>query len=481
MRSYTFLRKFLPHAAHLYHFQRRLVGHASQITRLALSPNGDLLASGSTDQSVKIWDTNMSQCLHTLAQSDLGWGQITALKWLRDPKYEHVLAIGTGRGYIIFYQATSNVALHIYSEVVCRNIPIEDFDFDVATRQLIVADHSGRVWSFILNQDFHLGTHWMTELSPRYIVRNVRFDYRDEGNNVLAFVLNTGKCVALDSAKGIVKDEHRFSTAAGDVVFSPDSKQMLVDTLLSSFDLYNSQPFDKITSFKVSPARHLNKVKVGTFVEGGSAVACPNYFHNTVYIYKTTSPSAIDRLWHDQVRIASSHSAPTHHTICTGGAANGDIYVWHKRISNDEIAEPYSLKLTFQTVFNLVTIALLAWAVSGYGPSRFSALGGVTFSTPPAITTIQHRDHHNLQGVTQPPSNHQNLPVKVVSPLTEKLDITTTLTSTVVISVLASPTTISAPPSIQPASDSAETALSLDQHADTPGAFILVLGSEGSI
>jgi hypothetical protein len=33
----------------------------------------------------------------------------------------------------------------------------------------------------------------MTELAPRYIVRNVRFGLRAESNEVLAFVLNTGK------------------------------------------------------------------------------------------------------------------------------------------------------------------------------------------------------------------------------------------------------------------------------------------------
>jgi hypothetical protein len=46
--------------------------------------------------------------------------------------------------------------VHIYSEMVSRNIPIEDFDFDVATRQFIVADHSGCVWSFLLSQDCEL-------------------------------------------------------------------------------------------------------------------------------------------------------------------------------------------------------------------------------------------------------------------------------------------------------------------------------------
>ncbi|KAH6901378.1 WD40-repeat-containing domain protein [Coprinopsis sp. MPI-PUGE-AT-0042] len=318
--------KFLPSRAQTYHFQQRLLGHTAQITRLVFSFDGELLATGSADQAVKIWDTSSFQCLHTLVQKELGWGQVTALKWFEDVKYKRVLAIGTGRGYVVFYHATSNAMLHIYSEVVCRNIPIEDFDFDPRTRQFVVAEHSGRVWSFRLNDECNVVLHRQT---------------------------------------GSIKSEFRFATAAGDIAFSPCLKYILIDTLLTGFDLYSTHPFEKTRSYKISPDRHLNKTKISTFVEEGSRVACPNYLQNAIHIFKTSSPNIIDKLQHDQVRVVASYSYPLHHIICSGGKANGDVYVWKKKIEQGH-AEPPSTGNTFQTIINFVAIVSFFWVTSGY-------------------------------------------------------------------------------------------------------------------
>lgn len=94
----------------------------------------------------------------------------------------------------------------IYSEVICRNIPVEDLDLDPASRQLVVAEHSGRVHSFQLSSDCklwldqfffistqgldHLEPRWVTDMSPTDIVRVVRLSNKGA---VHTYVLNTGK------------------------------------------------------------------------------------------------------------------------------------------------------------------------------------------------------------------------------------------------------------------------------------------------
>ena len=43
-----------------------LNGHTSTVTSVCYSPNGQYLASGSWDNSIRIWNTNNGQLLHTL-------------------------------------------------------------------------------------------------------------------------------------------------------------------------------------------------------------------------------------------------------------------------------------------------------------------------------------------------------------------------------------------------------------------------------
>lgn len=45
---------------------KTLTGHSSMVWSIAFSPDGQILASGSDDQTVKLWDINTGQCLKTL-------------------------------------------------------------------------------------------------------------------------------------------------------------------------------------------------------------------------------------------------------------------------------------------------------------------------------------------------------------------------------------------------------------------------------
>src|SRR5258706_7284245 len=55
-----------------------LPGHTSSITRIAWSPDGNILASPSGDRTIKLWDTITGQLLHTLSDhtdsiNDVAW------------------------------------------------------------------------------------------------------------------------------------------------------------------------------------------------------------------------------------------------------------------------------------------------------------------------------------------------------------------------------------------------------------------------
>ena len=52
---------------------RTLEGHGNSVYNLAFNPLGDTLASGSTDNTVKLWDARSGKLLHTLEHGDWVW------------------------------------------------------------------------------------------------------------------------------------------------------------------------------------------------------------------------------------------------------------------------------------------------------------------------------------------------------------------------------------------------------------------------
>ncbi len=45
---------------------RTLQGHTKALWSVAFSPNGEIIASGSEDGTIKLWDVQTGECLNTL-------------------------------------------------------------------------------------------------------------------------------------------------------------------------------------------------------------------------------------------------------------------------------------------------------------------------------------------------------------------------------------------------------------------------------
>ncbi|RYG93414.1 WD40 repeat domain-containing protein, partial [archaeon] len=81
--------------------QRTLHGHTSSINRIAWSPDGLLLASPSSDGTVRIWNTQTGECIRVLQMG----GSITTITWSPDSKIAAFASKGTT---IFLWEAEKN-------------------------------------------------------------------------------------------------------------------------------------------------------------------------------------------------------------------------------------------------------------------------------------------------------------------------------------------------------------------------------------
>ena len=74
----------------------RLQGHTDTVTKIAYSGNGDRMLSSSLDKTVRVWNINTGECIHTMA---IG-AKATCVSVLSDNSQ---IIVGTSESKISFY------------------------------------------------------------------------------------------------------------------------------------------------------------------------------------------------------------------------------------------------------------------------------------------------------------------------------------------------------------------------------------------
>jgi WD40 repeat protein len=74
---------------------RTLTGHTREVFSVAVSPDGQTLASGSADQTARLWDVNTGECLKILKTPGLYEGMnITGVTGLTEAQKATLKAFG---------------------------------------------------------------------------------------------------------------------------------------------------------------------------------------------------------------------------------------------------------------------------------------------------------------------------------------------------------------------------------------------------
>jgi WD40 repeat protein len=71
-----------------------LQGHTNRVCSVAFSPDGLILASGSYDSTIKLWDVTSGECLNTIDNKPYAGMNITNVKGLTSTEKVSLQALG---------------------------------------------------------------------------------------------------------------------------------------------------------------------------------------------------------------------------------------------------------------------------------------------------------------------------------------------------------------------------------------------------
>lgn len=167
IRLWDFEGEAFAQGAALPHPVRILRGHTNRVFSLAFSPDGNFLASGSLDRTLKVWHTHTGRCLLTL-QGHESWVWAIALspdgRTLASGSYDHTVRlwdIHTGKELAILRGHTSSVLAVAFSPDG-RTLASSGYEqtikiWDVASGQCLrtLQAHENRVWAIAFHPEGH--------------------------------------------------------------------------------------------------------------------------------------------------------------------------------------------------------------------------------------------------------------------------------------------------------------------------------------
>ncbi|KAF8572590.1 WD40 repeat-like protein, partial [Ramaria rubella] len=129
-----------------YQARHTLVGHTREVTTLRFNHDAKLLASGSSDNRVKIWSTRTGRCLQTITNHV--HGPVTDIVWFRNKQGQLAFFFSCADGTVHLYIQVSEPYYTTAVAICAHRSAVESIDYDPIHRRL-ASSGSGeaKVWN----------------------------------------------------------------------------------------------------------------------------------------------------------------------------------------------------------------------------------------------------------------------------------------------------------------------------------------------
>ncbi|KDR76662.1 hypothetical protein GALMADRAFT_139563 [Galerina marginata CBS 339.88] len=298
--------------------------------------DGELLASGGDDETVKIWDLVTYERRATLADKARKWGQITCLLWIGLDNHisgSDLLCFGTGRGRMVLYKRQRKrdrfIEISDVQVFSCGDC-METITFDPVHFRIIATSHNGKIKMFRLDKD-EISPVWTVDLSEA-IPRSAHFINR--GEDVVIYALETGEISCRDAQTAALKNSRVIKSAIGNVDVDGAQKNIVIDNITNGFDVYPIHRSTPIHSFEV-PTTH-QYVRMAVFGENGSVVVGGSD-HGKVYIFDLKAPGITSTIMHGSptslIQAVATASLDDRHLIISGSSDDDSSICVHEKMT----------------------------------------------------------------------------------------------------------------------------------------------------
>ncbi|KAG2747123.1 WD40 repeat-like protein [Suillus brevipes Sb2] len=379
-----------------YRLKGRLLGHKNAINCLAVSHNGNMLASGGSD-GMRIWDLKRRVQLPTPRQTPAIQNPadpVTCACWItRQEATRETLCYGTGLGFIAIWQQqgeglkdfNAKVSRRIGTgkEIMCLTYDHTGDDTRIATG---TRDRRVQVWAF----DFKgpLIPIFSVELSTT-IPRTVNFN-RTPGRNVLVFGMYDGEIHTLRGSDGTVIATNKAGPMIGHAVVDAPQTLFLIDNVMNGFSLHQLEDGACLRTYNTNPVKTFPKQVVfgeqATLVVGGSDTG-------RIHVFDKNEGSIKQVLQHaDRGRAQTVTTYDSvHHSLIFGATSTNDleptISIWYRKRETAPSDRPLGTAIK-NFVRGIVQLAI-AMAIMAYvSVIKRDARHALTYRNPVHWTNI---------------------------------------------------------------------------------------------
>lgn len=285
-----------------------LKGHSSDVNSVAFSPDGQILATGSDDKTIKVWNLKTRQKIHTL-NGHYGWVWAVAIA----PDGKTLASAGADKTIKLWNLATGEQIRHIQGH--SQGVTSIAFSPDSKTLASGSLDKTIKLWNL------ETGKEIRTLQGHNNAVANLAFS--PDGKTLASG--SWDKTIKLWNLKTnqVIRTLQGHSDLVMSVAFSPDGTTLASGSKDKTIRLWNLATAQTIHILK----GHSDKVNSVAYLKNNSVLASGSN-DNTIKLWNPTTGEIIRTLKRDSGYIYSVAISPDGQNLASGGSAENIIKLW---------------------------------------------------------------------------------------------------------------------------------------------------------